>query len=128
LQVAFPYRKNDLVDTKLTPREAREGGSSYSSGMTCSISIELYHLPVGAASRLSGGALLETTLSTETMNLSVKFGDLPIMVMSSKCHLVGKSAAKVIYIAAIAHTIFPIILLIFQLVENNLFIFYFEIV
>jgi DNA-directed RNA polymerase I subunit RPA2 len=67
--VAFPSKNDEFADGRVTPREARERGISYTGTMHGSVSIEME--------------------DGTSMNLAVRFGDLPIMVMSERCHLQG---------------------------------------
>ena len=68
-QVAYPTKSDYMTNCKLTPREAREREMSYSGTMIISAKIEL-----------SDG---------NEFNVLFRCSDLPIMVMSDKCHLRG---------------------------------------
>lgn len=75
-QVAYPCSNNDLSDGRLTPREARERGLSYTGALLTSLHIEC--------------------TDGSDINLSSKMGDLPIMVMSDRCHLKGLSPSNLV--------------------------------
>lgn len=75
-RVSYPVKSDDLTDGKLTPREARERGMSYSGPLLTSLKIEI-----------SDG--------TE-IGISSKAGELPIMVMSERCHLHSLSSRKLV--------------------------------
>lgn len=72
LQIAYPTAKDETDGKKFTPREAREREISYTSPMVAFISISIND-------------------SEHSMNITSKFGDLPIMVRSERCHLRGLS-------------------------------------
>lgn len=76
-KVLHPSKKDELLDGVFSPREARESGTSYCGAMS---------------------AQLEVTIndSDDAMSLSIKMGDLPIMVMSDRCHLKGLSSQKMV--------------------------------
>ena len=67
--IGYPGKSDGMSDNRLTPREARERGMSYSGVLLVSAKVEL---PDG----------------TE-LAIAVRCGDLPIMVMSERCHLHG---------------------------------------
>jgi len=73
-EVGFPSKREDLsAVTRVTPREARERAISYTGAMEASV---LIHVP---------------SLQPEPFSIRVRLGDLPIMVMSNRCSLKGKS-------------------------------------
>lgn len=76
-KVNYPTKNDDHLDGVITPREARESSVTYAGATT---------------------AQLEVTINDceEPMVLSLKMGDLPIMVMSDRCHLKGKSCQKLV--------------------------------
>lgn len=130
LNIGNPFRKNELVDVKLTPREARESGTTYSSLIFATIEVEIFshrmHKSSDAASVNSGvtsssGKSSSRSRSSsigsgqsdgetasiigikhalknrkETLTLTVRCGELPIMVMSNRCHLKGLSSSELV--------------------------------
>ena len=76
-QIAFPTKKDDMVEKELTPREARERGMTYAGAMSANLTVEL-----------SDG---------NKFDVQVRLGQLPIMVMSEKCHLRGASGKKLVF-------------------------------
>lgn len=77
LQIAFPTKKDDVNERKLTPREAREREISYTGNLIAKVSISIND-------------------DEQVINLTSKFGDLPIMVMSERCHLNGLSTKQLL--------------------------------
>lgn len=125
-----------MVDYKLTPREARESGVSYSASMHATLAVEIFEyrhqkssaddsisISSSSSSKNSGVTTLSektpsksiasTTIHSndgatsgsgiryalknrkEILNVSVRCGDLPIMVLSDNCHLKGLPASQV---------------------------------
>jgi DNA-directed RNA polymerase I subunit RPA2 len=76
-KVNHPSKRDELLDGLFTPREARESGSTYAGAMSGQLEVFIND-------------------SEEPMVLSIKMGDLPIMVMSDRCHLKGASSAKLV--------------------------------
>ena len=66
--------------TKLLPRECRERGLMYASTMTADFCYQIIQ-------RRNGHAMPAKVVKLGSKN----FGDMPIMVMSSRCHLYGMS-------------------------------------
>lgn len=117
-----------MVDCKLTPREARESGVSYSASMHATVAVEIFeyrhqkssaddNVSISSSSSKNSGV---TTLSEKTpsrsitegatsgiryalknrkeiLNVNVRCGDLPIMVLSDRCHLKGLPASQVTF-------------------------------
>ena len=79
IDISFPSKRDDLTDGKLTPREARERHLTYNSAITANLIVSV------------GG-----DDNSNELNLSVKLGDLPIMVKSEHCHLRGMSAEQLV--------------------------------
>jgi DNA-directed RNA polymerase I subunit RPA2 len=78
--IGMPMRmgpQGDLV--KVTPREARESGTTYAASLTANIQV-----------RIDGPV-------EHKFSFPVKMGELPIMVMSSKCHLSNASSKKLVH-------------------------------
>ena len=129
VNISYPSRKNDVVDAKLTPREARESGVSYSASMHATVAVEIFEHrhqrssaddTISISSKNSGVTTLSEKTNSrsiagtihsnegatsgirhalknrkEILNVSVRCGDLPIMVLSDKCHLKGLPASQV---------------------------------
>eukprot|EP01038_Epipyxis_sp_PR26KG_P013003 gene13003-17433_t len=74
--VSYPLHKDDVIDNNITPREARESGLSYAGSLISTVKIDMY--------------------DGNTVTISVKMGELPIMVMSDRCHLKGLSHKQLI--------------------------------
>ena len=113
------------MDAKLTPREARESGVSYSASMHATVAVEIFEHrhhrssaddTISISSKNSGVTTLSEKTNSrsiaanegatsgirhalknrkEILNVSVRCGDLPIMVLSDKCHLKGLPASQV---------------------------------
>ena len=67
-EVKSPLKREDLSQNdQLTPREARERGMTYAGALEATLKVQL-----------DGG---------DEFNIRTRLGDLPIMVMSNKCHL-----------------------------------------
>lgn len=78
LQIGHPTKKDDLsVDGKLTPREAREREMSYTANIVANISISVNN-------------------DQQSFNISSRLGDLPIMVMSERCHLNSMTTSQLL--------------------------------
>ena len=65
--IAYPSRRDTYGEYKITPREARERGLSYSGAFLSTLSIHVSGKPA--------------------IPIETKLGDVPIMVMSERCHL-----------------------------------------
>ena len=79
-EINCPTKNDDFsASTNLTPREARERGISYGGSF-------LTHLIVNVEGHL------------ENMGFSSRFGEMPIMIKSDRCHLRGLSAHKLVYL------------------------------
>lgn len=77
VHIASPFKNEDFAaEQRLTPREARERGLSYSARMTIKMKAEV------------DGHALEITS---------KAGDLPIMVMSKNCHMRNMSPKELVF-------------------------------
>lgn len=81
IRVGHPTKSDNGIDSKLSPREAREGGRTYAGALVASVEITAKDKDTGSA---------------ETINIQVKFGELPIMVLSQRCNLKGKSCAEMV--------------------------------
>jgi DNA-directed RNA polymerase I subunit RPA2 len=75
-QIGYPVKFENMSDTKLTPREARERGISYSAPLIVATKIEL-----------NNGHSFDTLF---------KCGNIPIMVMSERCHLRHLSSKELV--------------------------------
>ena len=75
VQIGFPSKPDDLSNGLLTPRECRERGLSYTAPMLLSLTV---------------------TLPAQEFKLNVKLGEMPIMVMSGKCHLRNLSPKQLV--------------------------------
>ena len=80
VQVARPSRTSETGERKFVPREARERGLSYTGSMVANfnISVDIDDEP------------------TTTLAVSARLGELPIMVMSEKCNLIGMNAKQLV--------------------------------
>ena len=76
VNVSYPSKKVDSADDKLTPREARERDISYSGSLVCAIKVRIFTRSEG-----------DEEFDSIEMTLNVRYGDLPIMVMSNKCNI-----------------------------------------
>jgi DNA-directed RNA polymerase I subunit RPA2 len=76
-EIAMPSRQDELLESAFTPSEARESGSSYTGAMSANLDVYVND-------------------SEESMTLNIKLGNLPLMVMSDKCHLKGKSCKQLV--------------------------------
>ncbi|KAJ1438517.1 hypothetical protein B484DRAFT_444535 [Ochromonadaceae sp. CCMP2298] len=76
-EIAMPSRQDELLESVFTPSEARESGSSYTGVMNANMEVYVND-------------------SEDPMTLSIKLGNLPLMVMSDKCHLKGKSCKELV--------------------------------
>jgi DNA-directed RNA polymerase I subunit RPA2 len=76
-KINHPSKRDELLDGVITPREARESGTTYAGAVTASVDVYVND-------------------SEDPMTLSIKMGDLPIMVMSQRCHMKGKSCKKLV--------------------------------
>ena len=85
-QIAYPCRKDETSE-KLTPREARERGLTYGGNMVCTVNIQVFKT-ISADDSVS-------TLAD--MNITARLGDLPVMVMSTRCHLRGLSSRQLVH-------------------------------
>jgi DNA-directed RNA polymerase I subunit RPA2 len=72
--VGFPSHKHSSLDARMFPWHARESGQNYAGPLTLTVA------------RRVGDGDIETT--------TVKVGDIPIMVRSSRCNLAGMSPAE----------------------------------
>ena len=79
VDIAFPSKRDDLTDGRMTPREARERDMTYSGAIVGNLMVS-----VGNDENAS------------EMSLAVKLGDLPIMVKSEHCHLRGLNAQQLV--------------------------------
>lgn len=88
IHIGYPIKKDSslLMNNKLTPREAREREMSYSAPMQGNISITIND-------------------TEQEMNISSRFGDLPIMVMSSRCHLNNLKMEKLLELKEEPHEV-----------------------
>jgi DNA-directed RNA polymerase I subunit RPA2 len=77
LQVGYPTKKDEAHERKITPREAREREISYTASLIANITISIND-------------------DAQVINLTSRFGDLPIMVMSERCHLHGMSTKQLL--------------------------------
>jgi DNA-directed RNA polymerase I subunit RPA2 len=76
VNIANPQKNDEHSTSKLTPREARERGLSYSGLMM---------------------GIVKITLDDGTdINISVKFGEMPVMVASERCCLNGLNARQLV--------------------------------
>jgi DNA-directed RNA polymerase I subunit RPA2 len=77
-EIGTPLRPGTNGEIELTPREARESGSTYSGALTATVNV--------------------TIEGPQANQFSITFamGDLPIMVMSKRCHLQSLSATKLV--------------------------------
>lgn len=66
MQIGYPSKPDDLSDGRLTPRECRERGMSYTAPMLLGVTV---------------------TVGGHEFVANAKTGEMPIMVMSNKCHL-----------------------------------------
>jgi DNA-directed RNA polymerase I subunit RPA2 len=80
VQVACPTRATDEGGRKFTPREARERGLSYTGAMVANFNITID----------------SNDEPTTSIAVSARLGELPIMVMSEKCNLVGMNAKQLV--------------------------------
>ena len=80
VQVASPARVTDEGGRKFTPREARERGLSYTGAMVANFNITID----------------SNDEPTNTLAVSARLGELPIMVMSEKCNLLGLNAKQLV--------------------------------
>ena len=96
LQIAYPSNKDDVIDGKLTPRECRESCVSYTGNMVTHVSVELSHFKIKKNDDSFNLNEVMSATNSDVMNLSVKLGDMPIMVMSEKCHLRGKNGEELV--------------------------------
>lgn len=79
-EIGMPTRVDpNGVISMVTPREAREGGTTYAATLSASV-----HIIVDGP-------------CSQTFEIPIKMGDLPIMVMSSKCHLSNASSKKLVF-------------------------------
>ncbi len=76
--VGYPTRYNQGMEVPITPREARESHITYSGKATCNLRVTL-----------------EGTVSN-TFVLPVSLGELPLMVMSQRCHLRSLKPQKLV--------------------------------
>jgi DNA-directed RNA polymerase I subunit RPA2 len=67
-EISYPSNKDNVLSGKSTPREKRESGSSYTGTMVSHLHVEVNNSP-------------------EIISLAVKMGEMPVMVMSNRCHL-----------------------------------------
>lgn len=79
VQVSNPSNKSDASDLVVTPREARERGISYAGSMLINMDV-----------------IVDNAGDNEVIKLTGRLGDLPIMVMSTKCNLHGLTAARLV--------------------------------
>jgi DNA-directed RNA polymerase I subunit RPA2 len=79
LQISNPSNKNMANDIVLTPREARERCISYAGSMILNID-----------------TIVTSGSNAEELRLACRLGELPIMVMSSKCNLAGLHASQLV--------------------------------
>ena len=77
VQIGYPQKNDDQSGMDLTPREARERGLSYTGVLTTTINVDIPG-------------------EVEGMTLTVRMGDLPIMVKSDRCHLKGLSPHRLV--------------------------------
>lgn len=77
-EVGYPVRPFSNDETKITPREARESGSTYSAKLTANVEV-----------------IIDGPINTSFV-VPVKLGELPIMVMSSRCLLYKASPQKLL--------------------------------
>ena len=81
VDIAYPMNNDEGVnDERLTPREARERGMTYAGAMSATVEVTYIK---------SNGVDGE---EREVLNIPVKMGSLPLMVMSERCHLRGCSS------------------------------------
>ena len=68
ITITQPMRVADrsISNSQITPRECREGGISYTGATVVNVNIDIGH---------------------SSVSITTKLGDIPIMVMSEKCHL-----------------------------------------
>jgi DNA-directed RNA polymerase I subunit RPA2 len=70
-QISYPTKNDDFSEnTTLTPREARERGISYTGSMLAHVVINVDDI-------------------IDELGISSRFGEMPIMVKSDRCHLKG---------------------------------------
>jgi len=75
-ELGYPLRPNSSEPIPRTPKEARESGSSYCAALFANVEVTV-------EGPLSG-----------TFVIAAKMGELPIMVMSNRCHLKNCSPKK----------------------------------
>ncbi len=80
VSIASPSRSDGVADEALTPRECRERQITY-GGLLIGNMVASIETPSGA---------------TADFEFSVKLGNVPIMVMSEKCHLRGSAPPKLV--------------------------------
>lgn len=66
VSVAFPCRKDDILNSTVTPAECRESGSSYAGAISANV---------------------EVRINSKQHDICCRLGELPIMVKSDRCHL-----------------------------------------
>jgi DNA-directed RNA polymerase I subunit RPA2 len=80
LNVATPSRRDGVSDGKITPREARERHITY-NGLISGVMHAVVEIDNG---------------SPREFEFPVKFGVMPLMVMSEKCHLRGSNSTQLV--------------------------------
>lgn len=80
VHIASPSRRDGVSDSKLTPREARERQITY-NGMISGTMHAVVEIGSGSA---------------REFEFNVKFGAMPIMVMSEMCHLRGSNSKQLV--------------------------------
>jgi len=76
-QISFPSKHDDFGESRLFPREARERGLSYAGSLAATVIIQVNDNP--------------------EIEITSKWGDVPIMVRSIKCHLKDYSHSQLVY-------------------------------
>jgi DNA-directed RNA polymerase I subunit RPA2 len=73
MNLGAPSKADDFAEAKMTPREARERQLTYAGAMSCNMQVQV----------MIGDSIVNDH------SFTVKLGQMPIMVMSNKCHLRG---------------------------------------
>lgn len=77
-EITSPQRSGVLSGDIITPREARESGTTYAGSFTATLQIDI------------------EGKSSISLTLPIRLGELPLMLMSNKCHLKGRTVKQLL--------------------------------
>jgi DNA-directed RNA polymerase I subunit RPA2 len=96
IHVASPSVRDDNIERKLGPREARERGFTYAGAMSMDLVVEVTESSLGSGDSSISNSLAVGNEMCNAYTIPVKLGNLPIMTMSSKCNLYGMDSRQLL--------------------------------